>query len=260
MKLNAFVVGQGTRGTVLLHGFLGSGRNLRTLATRWAERDPSRIFLLPDLAGHGASPNVDDTTDLRSMGRDVIETARAAGFEGPLDLVGHSLGGRVALAAALAAPEEVAQVVLLDIGPGPIDGDTSESGRVLDVLIQAPALAAERRTLRQFLMDHGLSGALADWLMMNVEPKDGGYGWRFDRAALRTLHARVNREDLWPALRSRPSTLSVSVIRGGRSPYVSHAEAKRMEQAGWRVFTLPEAGHYVHVDALEALLDRLAAI
>src|SRR4051794_18631186 len=106
-----------------MHGFLGSGKNLRALAQRWSELDAGRRFLLPDLTGHGHSPRPLPETDLRAMAHDVLETAQAEGLSGPLELVGHSLGGRVALGAALVAPEKLARVDLLDITPSPIASD-----------------------------------------------------------------------------------------------------------------------------------------
>ncbi|HSP78563.1 MAG TPA: alpha/beta hydrolase, partial [Myxococcaceae bacterium] len=120
MILESFQVGEGARPTVLLHGFLGTGRNLRSLAVAWSEAEPGRRFLLPDLTGHGTSPGLPPGATLETVAGDVVETARAAGLTGPLELVGHSLGGRVSLAASLRFPEQVASVTLLDISPSPI--------------------------------------------------------------------------------------------------------------------------------------------
>src|SRR3954470_8533691 len=100
--LVSFSIGSGPRSTVLLHGFLGSGKNLRTLAQRWSAVSPDRTLLLPDLRGHGESPPLTARSDLDSLAEDVL--AAAAALPGPVSLVGHSLGGRVALAAARRAP------------------------------------------------------------------------------------------------------------------------------------------------------------
>ena len=258
MILESFQVGAGARPTVLLHGFLGTGRNLRTLATAWSAADPGRRFLLPDLTGHGTSPPLSPTSTLSTVAADVLETARAAGFEGPLDWVGHSLGGRVSLAASRRGPAEVASVSLLDIAPGPIPPERSESGRVLDLLRAVPAQAPDRRVMRAALTERGLSGALSDWLLMNLETASaGGVRWRFDREALAAFHARANPEDLWDTL-ERPG-LKARCIRGGRGQYVTDEDQARLEAAGCPVATLPDAGHYVHVDAPDALLRWLLA-
>ncbi len=249
-------MGEGARPTVLLHGFLGQAKNLRTIAQRWSDRDPSRTFLLLDLPGHGPDgPPLRDDMDLRAMGRDVLSRAREAGLEGPLDLVGHSLGGRVSLAASLAEPEAVARVSILDITPSPIPTEEAESHSVLQRLRQAPDGVADRRELRDFLLGTKLSVGLTDWLMMNVDERDGRYHWRFDREALQRLHLRVNPEDLWAAI-ERPGA-KVQCVRGGRSKYVSDEDVARMERAGCPVITIPGVGHFLHVEAMDAVLEAL---
>jgi pimeloyl-ACP methyl ester carboxylesterase len=254
--LESFQVGEGQRPTVLLHGFLGTGRNLRSLATAWGAVDKDRRFLMADLTGHGTSPRLPPGATLSTVAADVVETARAAGLVGPLDLVGHSLGGRVSLAASLRAPDDVASVTLLDISPSPIPTALSESGKVLDILRAAPTHAPDRKAMRAELTGRGLSGHLSDWLIMNLESApDGGVRWRFDRESLAEFHARVNGTDLWAAL-ERPGA-RVRCIRGGRAHYVSDADLARMEALGCPVATLPEAGHFVHVDAPDALLRWL---
>jgi pimeloyl-ACP methyl ester carboxylesterase len=250
-------VGGGPRAAVLLHGFLGSGRNLRGLAQRWAAADPDRRLLLVDLTGHGASPPLPADADLTTVARDVDETARAAGagLTFPVDVVGHSLGGRVALAWADAAPDAVASVTLLDIAPGPLDAARSASRRVLDVLVRAPAEAEDRRALRRFLVGEGLSAATADWLLMNVACDPAPCRWRIDRRALLALQDRVNAADLWHVVEAR--SVPVRAVRGGRSGYVTDDDARRLAAAGATVHTIEGAGHDLHVEAPEALLPLL---
>src|SRR5262245_25605070 len=108
--LVSFVAGAGPRSTLLLHGFLGSGKNLRTLAQRWAALAPARTILVPDLPGHGDSPALPPDADLDALAAAAL--ASATGLPGPLTVVGHSLGGRVALAAARRAPDRLSDVVL----------------------------------------------------------------------------------------------------------------------------------------------------
>lgn len=262
MALESFQVGEGRVATVLLHGFLGSGRNLRSLATAWSALAPERRFFLPDLTGHGASPPLPEGATLETLAVDVVQSAREAGLQGALHLVGHSLGGRVSLVASERYGDEVARVDLLDIAPGPIPAAMSESSGVLERLLEAPARAADRRTMRAELTGRGLSEALTDWLLMNLQPLPGGggVGWRFDREALARLHARVNSQDLWHTVeRASPPRPAIRCIRGGRAGYVTDADLRRLEAAGVPVTTLPEAGHFVHVDAPEALLAWLRA-
>jgi esterase len=255
-RLASYRIGDGAQGTVLLHGFLGAGKNLRTLAQRWSARDPGRLFLVPDLTGHGASPPLPAGADLSTLAADVLETVEAEGLPAPLSIVGHSLGGRVALAVARRAPGVVEEVTLLDIAPGPLDEPrTGGSRRVLSALLEAPEEAASRRDLRQHLVAAGVGPETADWLAMNVRVDAGRARWTFDRTALARLQEAASAEDLWDFVES--GAVSVRCIRGGRSRYVEAGDVARLEAAGCPVVTL-DAGHEVHVEALEPLLDALA--
>lgn len=256
-RLASYRIGGGDHPTVLLHGFLGSGKNLRGLAQRWAEGDPRRLFLIPDLTGHGASPALPPGADLDTLAGDLGETIGAQGLSGQVSLVGHSLGGRVALALARHAPAQVRDVALLDIAPGPIDDRMSASRRVLDVLLEAPDEAPDRRDLRRYLTERGLSPPIADWLTMNVRGEEGRYRWTFDRRALDRLQASVSRDDLWSVAESLPAPLRC--VRGGRSGYVRDEDVRRLEAAGCRVDTIPDAGHDLHVEALDELVALLLA-
>jgi pimeloyl-ACP methyl ester carboxylesterase len=252
-------VGTGGRPLWLLHGFLGSGRNLGALARRLVERDPSLTVVLPDLTGHGDSPALDDGDDLRSMARDVLATAAALGHTGaPLRLVGHSLGGRVAPAAAQVAPGAVEAVTLLDIAPSPIVSPGADSVRLVAALVAAPREADSREVLREHLRAAGVPAALVDWQMLNVHEQGGAWRWKIDAAALAALHPRVNAADLWSVVEG--GRVRVHAVRGGRSSYVSDADMARLEAAGASVRTLPEAGHFLHVEALPALIEALVQL
>lgn len=256
MILSTQQVGDGPRPIIFLHGFLGSGRNLYSLAKRWTKLDPSRRFLLMDLTGHGDSPHLPPGADLSTMARDVIETARAHGAEGPLEIVGHSLGGRVALAAVLVEPRSIGSVTLLDITPSPIPDAPWGSGPVIGRLLELPEVAPDRATFRNRLLERGLSTWIADWALMNLVHTDDGYRWRIDRRSLAELHERINGANLWPAVED--ANIPIRCVRGAKSRYVTDEDLERLQAAGAKVATLAESGHYPHVDEPEKLLDLLA--
>ncbi len=256
--LASYTIGEGPRAAVLLHGFLGSGKNLRSLAQRWVTAQPELRVLVPDLRGHGSSPPLAPDTDLAALAADVLATASAASLPEPFILVGHSLGGRVALAAAERAAARLSEIVLLDIGPAPIDPATTGSARVLSILLSAPDEVPDRRTMRAHLLEAGLSAPTTDWLLMNLQADaDGRYRWRFDRQALARLHDRFNREDLWRVIEARP--VPIRCIRGGRSRHVRDEEAARLRAAGCPVETIADAGHDLHVEAPDAVIAQLQA-
>jgi pimeloyl-ACP methyl ester carboxylesterase len=244
------IIGQGSQSCLLLHGFLGSGRNLGTLARRLTAARPSLRLIVPDLTGHGASPPLPPKATLETLARDVLDLARHLNVFTPIPWVGHSLGGRVALKACLVDPGAVPHITLLDIAPGPVSADTE----IQDVLMAAPARTPDRENMRRFLIDHGLTNEISDWLMMNLVLDAGTYRWRIDRSALAALRSNAHDEDLWPALERPVRTVC---IRGGNSAYVSGVDVARFRKAGATVHTLENAGHFIHMDALDPLVALL---
>ena len=254
MTLAYTSIGEGERPTALLHGFLGSGRNLSALARAFSARAPTRRFLLFDLPGHGASAKLPDGATLDTLAALLLDSLDALALPSPVDVIGHSLGGRVALAARALAPERLGAVTLLDIGPSPI---TLPGGShlALQRLLAAPDRAPSREAFRAALAGPGLSAGLVDWLLMNVVREGDGFVWRIDRAALAALHPRVNAADLWAAIRAPGNALRC--IRGEHGGYVSDEDLAAMQALGVSVATLEGAGHFLHVDAPDALLEAL---
>jgi esterase len=191
------------------------------------------------------------------MAEDLLALARHLNISEPLHIIGHSMGGRVALMARLIEPAAVSAITLLDISPRPTLGLAGDVQHLLERLLVAPAQTRSRDEMRQFFLDDGLSAPLTDWMLMNLVVEDGVYRWRIDRQGLGEMHRRDAKVDLWEAVET--PGLTVRCIRGGLSPFVSEEDKARLERAGVSVDTLPNAGHFVHVDAQAALLERMRA-
>lgn len=257
MMLAHLRAGAGQRPLALLHGLLGSARNLATLGRQLVDRDPELAVVSFDLTGHGASPPLPADADTATLAADVLSSVRALGLRPPLSFVGHSLGGRVALRAALSEPASIGVVTLLDISPGPLAA-TGEVGNLLEIVLRMPDTFVSRGHARARLVAAGLAPALADWLLLNVAPAGEGVRWRVDRRAIAELHGRVAVEDLWPAVEDRRSW-ALRCVRGGASAFVTAADVRRLEAAGCPVTTIEGAGHFLHVERPDAVADAVAA-
>ena len=234
---------------LLLHGFLGSHRNLGALIRGWTAKDPSLRPKAIDLLGHGQSAPLPPGANLETMALDVLE--RAAALSEPVRAVGHSLGGRVALMAKRLRPGSFSPIVLLDITPSPIKRRSTNLMGVAGAMLTAPDVAPTREAMRAHLAQT-LSGPIVEWLLMNVKREDGEFRWAIDRASLVEFDRRASEEDLWDTIDD-----SVLCIRGGDSPYVSDEDARRFEERGARVITVPGAGHFVHVDVTARVVELL---
>lgn len=248
--------GDGPESVLLLHGFLGSGRNLGALVRAWSAKEPTLRFVQADLLGHGRSPDLPPDADLHTMGEAALELADHLGLPAPLRVVGHSIGGRVALTMKDLAPERVGRVDVLDIAPGPTRGLPTTN--VAQILLEAPDEADRREDFGAHFREAGLSGALTDWLLMNLERDDAGYRWRIDRQALVDFHERTGDADLWPLAARHASSLKVMI--GGDSKYVGTDDVARYRSLSIPVRVVAGAGHFLHVDATEEVAAALAAV
>lgn len=242
------------RPLVLLHGFLGSHRNLGVLARGLSKARPDRKIYSVDLLGHGRSPRLPDDADLATMAQALLDWMFDLRLPHGVDIVGHSLGGRVALQCRLMDPNQVGQVILLDIQPGPIAKSDTET--VVKALLRAPERTPDRESMHAVLLAEGLSEGLIQWLLMSAEKSDEGFAWRINRRALADFHVTMRAVDLWPAVTPSPATVC---IRGADSSYVAPEEIIRLERDGVAVTTIEDAGHFLHVDKSKAVIEAVAA-
>ena len=151
-------VGTGPRAMFLLHGFLGSARNPASLARGLAQRLTGCSVIALDLTGHGDSPPLPPRPDLAVIANDALDTAHALDAPPPWTMIGHSLGGRVALRAARLEPTALAHLTLLDVTPSPRPAG-GEVAAIVKALGDAPERARDRQAFRAWFRQAGLAPA-----------------------------------------------------------------------------------------------------
>ena len=111
--LNTIVHGDPDAGTALLiaHGLFGSARNWGAIAKRLARDRP---VVAVDMRNHGASP-WRESHGYPDLAEDLAEVIDA--FGGRMDVLGHSMGGKAAMALALTSPHRVRRLIVADIAP-----------------------------------------------------------------------------------------------------------------------------------------------
>lgn len=240
MILHANERGEGAP-VALLHGLYGQGNNFLTVQRRLAG---SRRVITLDLRNHGASPHA-PTMDYPTMAGDVLETLRALAAL-PCALVGHSMGGKVAMAAALMAPAEVSRLLVADIAPTTYAhaGHHETYLAAMAALNLSPGLtrAAADAALAMSVPDAAVRGFLLQSLRTGAAPS-----WRFNLDAIReSLPALLG----WPVLARARYAGPTLFVAGGRSDYISGEQRApiRVLFPQARFITLKEAGHWLHVD------------
>jgi pimeloyl-ACP methyl ester carboxylesterase len=255
---------------VLLHGILGSGQNLRTVARRFTESAEGWAAAVIDLRGHGRSMALDDRpANLATVADDLIETLAHEGLP-VAALIGHSFGGKVALEAASRSVLPLSHLVVMDSLPGARpDRHGSESiEQVLGALEAEPGPFASRDAFVDVMIARGLTKPIGQWLATSLRRQDdGAFRFGIDLGYVRAVLGDYFARDLWPVLESPPAGLRGHLLIGDRSQVFGPADrARAIALASRGILTLDvlDTGHWVHAEdpegVVRALANRLSSI
>ncbi len=251
LMLESRTVGQGPA-LVMLHGLLGQGKNLATAAAGLAAR--GRTVTTYDLPNHGRS----SWTERLSF-QDMAEVV-AGPLSGPVDLLGHSMGGKVAMVLALTRPELVRSLVVVDIAPtstlGAVTAGESEHERHLRVMRALDLSAvASRADADAALAKEIHSARVRGFLLQNLARAGDGWAWRANLDVLaRDLEALAG----FPEVGS-PYEGPTLFLAGGDSDYVtddSREDRGRLFPSA-RLVRLKGVGHWVHSEAPELFVEAV---
>lgn len=234
---------------VILHGLFGSGANWRGIAKRFGA---DRRVLVMDMRNHGRSFH-DEDMSYPAMARDILDTLDAQDIE-RADLLGHSMGGKAAMVAALEEPDRVGRLMVVDIAPVIY---THSHLPLIEALMKLDVAGLGSRAEA----DERLKGSIEDrmlrqFLLQSLEKAEDGYRWRLNLEALK--HAM---EDLtgFPELDGGQFDGPVLFLYGADSDYVQPEHHPRIERyfPNAEYAAVENAGHWVHADRPDALLERV---
>lgn len=245
----------------VLHGALGAGHNFRSFMRRLSQIAPAWRFVLVDLRNHGASQGMPPPHTLAACAADLQALALHVGQ--PRAVIGHSFGGKVALRYASLAPPGLSLVWVLDSNPGAQVPDADhEVLRVIEALRRAPSPAPSREHVVQALQSQGLPRGLATWATTNLKRTERGYEWQLDFAAISELMHDYFSVDLWPYLAEAHPGLEFHLVMAEHSARWTGDMRERVRtlppEARVQHHVLPNAGHWVHVDNPDGLLELMA--
>lgn len=242
------------RTVVFLHGLFGQGRNFASIAKSLT---PRYDVLLVDLPNHGASAWT-QTVDYVAMADSVADAIREESGGEPVALVGHSMGGKVAMVVALRHPDLVAELVVVDIAPDASEG-ASEFAYLLESLAKIDLTAVGRRSdADAALAEMVHSATLRGFLLQNLQRVDGRWSWKANLDLLRRELPAVGE---FPAgLEKSPYPGPVLWMAGADSEYIKperHADQMRALFPRVRRIVIKGAGHWVHAEQPETFLAAL---
>jgi esterase len=240
--------GTGNPPMVILHGMLGSSRNWQTAGADLAAHH--HVFAL-DLRNHGASPHADEMT-YPTMMDDVLGWLGAHGLA-RVTLLGHSMGGKIAMLLACRYPERVERLVVVDIAPRdyfwPAHRQNFAAMNELDLHSLRSRAEAESK------LEARVPGwAMRKFLTTNLErTAEGGWQWTFNLPALTAAFPLLEKNTLVVGDRFAGPT---RFIAGGKSRYVEPGDHAviRAHFPSAQIEVIADVGHNPHMEARAAFV------
>ncbi len=234
--------GEGRAPLVVLHGLLGSSRNWLTTGKDLAD---ARQVLALDLRNHGQSPHAEPMT-YAAMVEDVLGWMDAQGLK-KVALMGHSMGGKVAMALACRHPERVEKLIVVDIAPKDYLSHAHRSEFAAMNELRLDTLQSRAEAELRFEARVG-DWAMRKFLTTNLERTEaGGWRWTVNLPALTAALPEVERNPLGEGESFAGPTLFVA---GGKSRYVQAGDLGAIEAhfPGARVEIIAGSGHNPHME------------
>ena len=248
MELNYRQYSEAGAAVLVLHGLFGSlsnwGWHCKQLAEKYA------VYGV-DLRNHGGSPH-SDQLDYQVMAEDVRQLIVRLGLESCC-IVGHSMGGKVAMQLALSFPDLIEKLVIVDIAPVSYPEDADGHMNVLAAMDAVKLGEIKSRTQAEVTIeDYIPQEATRKFLLTNlVRNKEGSFEWRLDKDSIRKNYANLRAELIATMSFLKP----VLFIKGSLSPYIKpehEAQIKELFPAA-SVKLLMDAGHWLHAEKPQAL-------
>lgn len=250
---------------VILHGLYGSSDNWMSIAKALEEH--FTIYMI-DIRNHGKSEHLPSHT-FDDMSNDLSHFLKELQIE-KTNLLGHSMGGKLALYFALQHPEMINHLIMADIVPrnyrdSPAKSNQADQHReILEGLLSVDLQKYKtRKEVDQYLQDKITNEALRDFLLKNLKTNttEGRLEWKLNLQilldSLGGLMSSVNYADLEKMETIPP--LDITLIRGLRSGYVAEEDVVKVKNIfpSLRLFNIPDAGHWLHAQQPALVIDAI---
>ncbi|KAK7378812.1 hypothetical protein VNO80_04260 [Phaseolus coccineus] len=275
-----------TSTAVFIHGFLGSSRNWRSfsrnLLAALSNSSPSSNWrtVMLDMRNHGKSTEreLNPPHNIESAAKDLADLVKAEGWPWPEVVIGHSMGGKMALQFAESCSHgdyghsvlSPKQLWVLDSVPGEVNpGNRNDEVRdVLATLQSLPSQFPSRKWLVSHLMGLGYSKALSDWIGTNLKKVGDHETWIFDLENAKEMFDSYCEKSYWNLLEKPPKGMEIVILRAEKSDRWDQDAIERIQKLASKQGSdsygkvsfciLPNAGHWVHVDNPKGLLEIMA--
>ena len=223
---------------LIAHGLFGSARNWGVIARRLSQ---AREVIAVDMRNHGSSPWC-ATHGYPDLAADLAEVIAAHG--GQADVLGHSMGGKAAMALALAHPGRVRRLVVADMAP--VAYGHTQAHLIAAMCALDLAGLTRRSEADAALAAHVEDAGVRAFLLQSLDLKASPPAWRLN---LDVLAAEMPRILGWPEIAGRFEGPAL-FLAGALSQYVlpEHRAVIRALFPAATIARIPGAGHWLHAD------------
>ena len=251
MELNHKIIGAGEP-IVILHGLFGMLDNWKSIANALAE---DFMVVLIDLPNHGKSPAL-TPHDYPTMAEAVADFLNEHWVYNCY-MIGHSMGGKVAMQLALDHPELIKKLIVVDIAPRKYVGGHEE---IISAISELDiAYFDNRKDAEEELLKRITDLSVVQFLLKNLSRKKiGGYEWKFHLDNLMNHY-----QDVLDNVSAPDDTAFQNptlFIRGGRSTYIVEAlDGGVINQLfpDHEIKTIADSGHWVHAEKKDLFLEEV---
>jgi len=250
MKLYSKIYGDKAQDLIIIHGLFGMSDNWNSLGKQFSKY--CRVHLI-DLRNHGRSPHAEDF-NYDVMCEDVLEYMEDKNINKSI-LLGHSLGGKVAMKFAFIYPEKTEKLIVADISPRRYTTDFVKN--ILQTLYKLPLANFEKRKE----IDSVLSTTFEDkgtilFLLKNLYRNENKeFAWRFNIKVLLEKVNNIQEADFIKGVCKVPTHF----IRGGNSNYITTEDELIITThfSDFSIATIDGVGHWLHAENPERFYDEV---
>ncbi|KAL4571604.1 hypothetical protein LXL04_018367 [Taraxacum kok-saghyz] len=263
----------------LIHGLLGCGEDfvdfanslVSSLSTEWR-------MVLVDLRSHGSSVDREGLSpphDISNAARDLANLVKSLNWAWPDVVIGHSMGGKVALQYALScahgdygdSAQVPKQVWALDSVPGKVKNKShyQEMEKAFHTLQTLPSSIPSQEWLVNHMNDLGFSKFLSEWISSSLKKSEKHMIFSFDINGVIQMFKSNRDSDYWALLEEPPNGIEICVVRSESRVTWDPNVVERLESLARRendesrgkvsLHVVPRSGHWIYKDEPERLLE-----
>lgn len=252
MQLHYKKIGDNGSSLLILHGLLGSLDNWHSIAKQLS--DKHQVYII-DQRNHGSSPH-DDAIDYEILAQDIVDFCAQHQIN-KTNVLGHSMGGKVAMLLALLHPQLIDKLIVADIAPTYYDGGHET---ILFAMAEAPLKSAQKREeVELFLQPRIQEFSVRQFILKNLtRDVEGKFIWKCNFEALIKNYRKLMDFPIIPA-----SFLGETYfLKGEKSNYINQDNWDACDSyfPNNKMYEIKNAGHWLHADNPTQFVEKVSEI